>query len=150
MQFHGTYTSTLYVADWSSGLAMGVLTVWNHSIANIGCNLNGTTAATCSGYSSLTSGYTMGKQTGPTEIRWTSTFSDTDVQWGALTLTDAPTTTDDSGGNGAVATGVQLTNTALYYVTSEPAKDGAAARPAIDLRSLLLAVLVSTMIGVMV
>lgn len=92
----------------------------------------------------------MGKQTGPTEIRWTSTFSDQEVQWGALTLTDVPTNTDESGGNGAAATGVQPTNTALYYVTSQASKDGAAARPAIDLASVWLAALATGIIGILV
>ncbi|KAK5998389.1 hypothetical protein PT974_00768 [Cladobotryum mycophilum] len=75
VQFHGTYTST---------------------IADVECDLDGTTAATCSGYSSYKSGYTNGHHTGPTEVSWTSTFTGTDMQWGTLTLTDKPDSTDDS------------------------------------------------------
>ncbi|UNI21851.1 hypothetical protein JDV02_007802 [Purpureocillium takamizusanense] len=76
LKFHGTLTST-YIAD-------------------LACNMNGTTAATCSGYSSYASGYTNGHHTGPTEVSWTSTLSGSHVQWGVLTLTDKPTTTDNS------------------------------------------------------
>ncbi|WQF83523.1 hypothetical protein CDEST_08537 [Colletotrichum destructivum] len=82
LQFHGTKTSTL--------------------IADLGCTLSGTTAATCSGYSSLRSGYVNGKYTGPTEVSWTSTMTGSEVQWGVLTLADhdptataAPTTADN-------------------------------------------------------
>ncbi|EFQ30920.1 hypothetical protein CGRA01v4_08672 [Colletotrichum graminicola] len=66
LQFHGTKTSTL--------------------TADLGCTLSGTTAATCSGYSSLKSGYINGKYTGPTEVSWTSTMTGSEVQWGVLTL----------------------------------------------------------------
>ncbi|KAJ6444420.1 ATP-binding cassette transporter abc4 [Purpureocillium lavendulum] len=76
LKFHGTLTST-YIAD-------------------LECNMNGTTAATCSGYSSYASGYTNGPHTGPTEVSWTSTLSGSHVQWGTLTLTDKPSTTDNS------------------------------------------------------
>ncbi|GJC78003.1 hypothetical protein ColLi_00841 [Colletotrichum liriopes] len=83
LQFHGTKTSTL--------------------IADLGCTLSGTTAATCSGYSSLRSGYVNGKYTGPTEVSWTSTMTGSEVQWGVLTLaeenaaaTPAPTTPADN------------------------------------------------------
>ena len=58
--------------------------------------MDGTTAATCSGYSSFASGYTNGQHTGPTEVSWTSTLSGSAVEWGTLTLTDKPTTTDNS------------------------------------------------------
>ncbi|KAK1967117.1 hypothetical protein LY78DRAFT_19259 [Colletotrichum sublineola] len=68
LQFHGTKTSTL--------------------IADLGCTLSGTTAATCSGYSSLKSGYINGKHTGPTEVSWTSTMTGSEVQWGVLTLVE--------------------------------------------------------------
>ncbi|KAH7165561.1 hypothetical protein EDB81DRAFT_679538 [Dactylonectria macrodidyma] len=74
--FHGTYTSTY--------------------IANLECTLEGTTAATCSGYSSYKAGYTNGLYTGPTEVKWTSTFSGTEVEWGALTMAEVPKETDDS------------------------------------------------------
>lgn len=57
-------------------------------IADLGCTLSGTTAATCSGYSSLKSGYINGKYTGPTEVSWTSTITGSDVQWGVLTMAE--------------------------------------------------------------
>lgn len=60
------------------------------------CKLNGTTVATCSGYSSYAAGYTNGQNTGPTQVSWSSTLSGSDVEWGTLTLTDKPTATDDS------------------------------------------------------
>ncbi|KAK2001806.1 hypothetical protein LX36DRAFT_318991 [Colletotrichum falcatum] len=76
LQFHGTKTSTF--------------------IADLECTLSGTTAATCSGYSSLKSGYVNGKYTGPTEVSWTSTMTGSEVQWGVLTLAeeDAAATTE--------------------------------------------------------
>ncbi|KAG6007549.1 hypothetical protein E4U21_005850 [Claviceps maximensis] len=76
LKFHGTLTST-YIAD-------------------LECNMNGTTAATCSGYSSYRSGYTNGKHTGPTEVSWTSTLTGSQVHWGTLTLAPAPSETDNS------------------------------------------------------
>ncbi|KAL7789486.1 hypothetical protein V8C37DRAFT_386049 [Trichoderma ceciliae] len=75
LEFHGTVTST-YIAD-------------------VECDLNGTTAATCSGYSSYRSGYTNGHHTGPTQVSWTSTFTGSEVQWGTLTLANGPGATDD-------------------------------------------------------
>ncbi|KID78984.1 uncharacterized protein G6M90_00g024600 [Metarhizium brunneum] len=76
LKFHGTLTST-YIAD-------------------LECNMKGTTAATCSGYSSYCSGYTNGKYTGPTEVSWTSTLTGSNIHWGTLTLADKPSETDDS------------------------------------------------------
>ncbi|KAK1507724.1 hypothetical protein CTAM01_02836 [Colletotrichum tamarilloi] len=73
LQFHGTKTSTL--------------------IADLGCTLSGTTAATCSGYSSLKSGYINGKLTGPTEVSWTSTMTGSEVEWGILTMAEEPAAT---------------------------------------------------------
>ncbi|RNJ55179.1 hypothetical protein D7B24_008875 [Verticillium nonalfalfae] len=75
--------------------------------ANLECKLGGTTAATCSAYSSLKSGFVAGLYTGPTEISWTSTLSGSEVQWGTLTLADQPSKTgtpDDVSGT-AQATG---------------------------------------------
>ncbi|KAM4056731.1 hypothetical protein HRG_003599 [Hirsutella rhossiliensis] len=72
LRFHGTYTSTY--------------------IANLECRLNGTTAATCSGYSSYKAGYANGLLTGPTEMSWTSTLTGTDVEWGTLVMADNPKT----------------------------------------------------------
>lgn len=55
---------------------------------NLECDLEDKTAATCSGYSSLKSGYEIGTHTGPTEISWRSTFTGSEVVWAAITLTD--------------------------------------------------------------
>lgn len=55
---------------------------------NLECDLEGQTAATCSGYSSLKSGYVAGTNTGPTEITWKSTFVGPEVVWAPITLTD--------------------------------------------------------------
>ncbi|KAI9167061.1 Mannan endo-1,6-alpha-mannosidase DCW1 [Paramyrothecium foliicola] len=78
VHFHGTYTSTY--------------------IANLGCELAGKTAATCSGYSSYKEGYSNAFHTGPTEIYWTTTLSSSEVEWGVLTLTDTPTSTREELG----------------------------------------------------
>ncbi|CAM1511337.1 Fc.00g088500.m01.CDS01 [Cosmosporella sp. VM-42] len=64
------------------------------SIADLECTLDGTTAATCSGYSSYKAGYNF--HTGPTEASWTSTFSGSGVEWGVLTMAEKPKETDDS------------------------------------------------------
>lgn len=61
--------------------------------ADLRCDLTGTTAAVCSGYSSLGAGFHEGPITGPTETTWTSTYSASAVEWGVLTLTSTPTTT---------------------------------------------------------
>jgi hypothetical protein len=74
---------------------MGLIRVL-YSIADLECNMNGTTAATCSGYSSYRSGYTNGMHTGPTEVTWTSTLAGSNIHWGALTLAEKPAETDDS------------------------------------------------------
>jgi hypothetical protein len=60
------------------------------STANLACNLQGTTKATCSGYSSFNKGYNDGVHTGPTEVTWTSTFTDKEVEWGVLTMGALP------------------------------------------------------------
>lgn len=60
------------------------------STANLACNLQGTTKATCSGYSSFNKGYHDGVHTGPTEVTWTSTFTGKDVEWGVLTMGALP------------------------------------------------------------
>jgi hypothetical protein len=79
------------------------LTPWLRSIANLGCDLDGTTAATCSGYSSYKSGYSNGFHTGPTEISWISTLTGSDVEWGVLTMAAKPTKSHDSLDIGASA-----------------------------------------------
>ncbi|OAA61354.1 hypothetical protein ISF_05433 [Cordyceps fumosorosea ARSEF 2679] len=104
VEFHGTYTSTF--------------------IADIGCNLDGRTAATCSGYSSYKSGYKNGIVTGPTELSWTSTLTGTDVKWGVLTLTDIPKPSGDDD-NSADITMVPTKNTALLYLPSDTPESAA-------------------------
>lgn len=96
LEFHGTVTST-YIAD-------------------VECDLNGTTAATCSGYSSYKSGYTNGPRTGPTQVSWTSTFTGSELQWGTLTLADCPGATDGA----ADTSGVMATPTAPSGMMYEP------------------------------
>ncbi|KAH7328104.1 hypothetical protein B0I35DRAFT_506636 [Stachybotrys elegans] len=76
VRFHGTHTSTY--------------------IANMECDLNGTVAATCSGYSSFADGFTYGLYEGPTEVSWTKTLTGTDVEWGVLTMAEVPEPTDGS------------------------------------------------------
>lgn len=105
LKFHGTLTST-YIAD-------------------LECNMNGTTAATCSGYSSYRSGYTNGKYTGPTEVSWTSTFTGSNVHWGTLTLAQKPSETDDSlDVTGTDIAAPTVPSTAVYY--SSPTQGSAA------------------------
>lgn len=114
------------------------------SIANVECDLKGTTAAECSGYSSYRSGYTNGIHTGPTEVSWTSTLSGTDVEWGVLTL--APTPTITSEGLGVTITELDLPE----QTTSEPlplmpeSDEGAGPR----LRTPLLWPVVATVVAV--
>ncbi|TQV98862.1 hypothetical protein V2A60_007440 [Cordyceps javanica] len=102
--FHGTYTSTF--------------------IANIECDLDGRTAATCSGYSSCKSGYKNGRITGPTEFSWTSTLTGTDVRWGVLTLADVPKATGDDGGSDDTTT-QPTQNTALIFTPSDTPENSA-------------------------
>ncbi|KAL2024510.1 hypothetical protein VTK56DRAFT_7553 [Thermocarpiscus australiensis] len=64
-----------------SGSAPGTLT------ANLECQLDGTTVATCTGSSSFGSDYWEGTVTGPTQTVWTRTFTAAEVTWGVLTLT---------------------------------------------------------------
>lgn len=73
----------------------------------------------------------MGRQTGPTETSWTSTFTGTAVQWGALTLAEPPRITGGSKDNEQMPT-AQMTNTALYYVTKKSsAVEGMASKAAV-------------------
>ncbi|KND93088.1 hypothetical protein TOPH_02284 [Tolypocladium ophioglossoides CBS 100239] len=107
LKFHGTFTST-YVAD-------------------LECKLNGTTAATCSGF-------TDGQNTGLTEVSWTSTLSGSDVEWGTLTLADKPTTTDNS--LDVTATDIPaptVPSSILYYPTETGKGTGASIRVDIQL-----------------
>ncbi|KAL2176808.1 uncharacterized protein P884DRAFT_244544 [Thermothelomyces heterothallicus CBS 202.75] len=59
--------------------------------ADLECKLDGKTAATCTGSTSVGTSHREGQLTGPTETVWTSTFTGADVTWGVLTLsTPAP------------------------------------------------------------
>lgn len=94
------------------------------STANVECELNGTTAATCSGYSSYKSDYSNGLYTGPTELEWTSTLSGSEVEWGSLTLADMPSRTSEPLGV-TITTGSAIFESSedLYFVpepTDEP------------------------------
>ncbi|CAP67250.1 uncharacterized protein PODANS_1_22610 [Podospora anserina S mat+] len=76
------------------GVAPGTLT------AELECNLDGTTAATCTGSSSFGANHWEGTITGPTQTVWTETFTTPEVTWGALTLTTPgplPNTIDIDG-----------------------------------------------------
>ncbi|KAM0298553.1 hypothetical protein HYE67_006118 [Fusarium culmorum] len=70
VRFHGTHPSRL--------------------TANLECSLQGTTEATCSGYSSFDEGYNDGVHTGPTEVVWKSTFTGEEAEWGILTMGPLP------------------------------------------------------------
>lgn len=82
------------------------------SIANVECELDGTTAATCSGYSSYKSDYSNGLHTGPTEVKWTSTLSGSEVEWGSLTLAEKPERTSEP-------LGVTITTQSAIFESSE-------------------------------
>ncbi len=79
LHFEGRSPGTLYVS-LSLTLAVisprapapPVLTGCLFSTADLACSLAGTTAATCTGYSSYADGVTEGRLTGPTETSWTS------------------------------------------------------------------------------
>lgn len=84
----------------------------DNSIANLECELNGTTAATCSGYSSYKSDYSNGLHTGPTEVEWTSTLRGSEVEWGTLTLAEMPSRTSEP-------LGVTITTESAIFESSE-------------------------------
>ncbi|KAK1752117.1 hypothetical protein QBC47DRAFT_66369 [Echria macrotheca] len=93
-------------------------------IADLHCNLAGRTAATCTGSSSFGPNFHEGSVRGPTHTVWTSTFTGSQVAWGALTLTTpgpAPGTTDIDATAAATATD-QDTDAG---VPSAPAASGA-------------------------
>lgn len=107
VKFHGTVTSTY--------------------TANVACDLDGTTAATCSGYSSYKSGYSNGLHTGPTEVRWTSTLSGSEVEWGQLTLADKPSRTSEPLGVTITTQSALFESSGdLYYMPEETDEPGAA------------------------
>ncbi|TWU76436.1 hypothetical protein ED733_007011 [Metarhizium rileyi] len=127
LKFHGTLTST-YIAD-------------------LECNMNGTTAATCSGYSSYRSGYRNGKYIGPTEVSWTSTLTGSNVHWGTLTLTDTPTGTQDS--LDVTATNIALpTGTSPHSYTSTSTQTSAGEK--LEVKGSPMLALLSIFAGVIV
>lgn len=105
-----------------------MLTYGLNSTANLECDLNGTAAATCSGYTSYRSEYSDRMRTGPTEVTWTSTYHGTEVEWGTLTMTDAPKKTSDPLGV-TMTTGAPAFESSedLYYVPT-PTGEGAGVR----------------------
>lgn len=105
-----------------------------HSTADLGCDLNGTIAATCSGYSSYRSDYSDGMHTGPTELTWTTTYRGSEVQWGTLTMAEPPPKTSDPLGL-TMTTGAPsfASSGDLYYMPS-PTDEGAGATVRVDKR----------------
>ncbi|KAK5660476.1 hypothetical protein OQA88_13024 [Cercophora sp. LCS_1] len=88
-----------------TGAATGEIT------ADLQCNLQAQSAATCTGSSSLGPNFHEGSVRGPTRTVWTSTFTGTNVAWGVLTLAtpgSAAGTTDIDGT--AVMTGAEPTS----------------------------------------
>ncbi|KAK4185086.1 hypothetical protein QBC35DRAFT_504459 [Podospora australis] len=76
------------------GSAPGTLT------ADLECKLDGKSAATCIGSSSIGPNHWQGTLTGPTQTVWTKTFSAPEVTWGLLSLTTpgpTPTTLELEG-----------------------------------------------------
>ncbi|KAK3294024.1 uncharacterized protein B0H64DRAFT_399368 [Chaetomium fimeti] len=79
--------------------------------ANLECKLDGKTAATCTGSSSVGENHREGPLTGPTETVWTRTFAADEVTWGVLTLSTPgpqPGTTDIEGSMLASMTGTAV------------------------------------------
>ncbi|SPQ25232.1 7a14c49c-b90d-442b-97a8-75d98e959c6e [Thermothielavioides terrestris] len=68
--------------------------------ADLRCQLEGTTAATCTGSSSLGANDREGTLTGPTQVAWTKTFAAADVTWGVLTLSTPPPLPGTTGFDG--------------------------------------------------
>lgn len=60
--------------------------------AHLSCELDGKTAATCTGSSSYGTGFREGPITGPTQTTWTKTLTGSEVRWGVLSLTTPPVT----------------------------------------------------------
>ena len=129
VRFEGTLTST-YIAD-------------------LGCDLDGTTEATCSGYSSYKSGYSNGLYTGPTEVSWTSTFTGDEFQFGALTLADMPTSTDDALKNTATAALVPTTELVILPTTEAPSdpEEGVGSSPRVNKGLVVAASLSSALLA---
>ncbi|OLN97600.1 hypothetical protein CCHL11_01165 [Colletotrichum chlorophyti] len=156
LQFHGTKTSTLYALLCFPRHCVvrlhGELTTGHHdSIADLGCTMKGTTAATCSGYSSLKSGYINGIYTGPTEVSWTSTMTGSEVQWGVLTLADEPKVTNPPSPTGADDSNFDDLIYSGTISSSLPAETNPSAAPRLELRwafmSSLCSMAVVTLLG---
>ena len=102
------------------------------STADLNCVLAGTTAATCTGYTSYGSGFDEGSVTGPTQTRWTTTLSGSEVAWGILTLATPgsdPLTTDIEGTVvGPPTMGHWTRSGALPTATTTPTSAGDRAR----------------------
>ncbi|KAF4450503.1 hypothetical protein F53441_6393 [Fusarium austroafricanum] len=120
VRFHGTHTSRL--------------------TANLECNLQGTTRATCSGYSSFNKGYNDGVHTGPTEVTWTSTYSGSDVEWGILTMGELPHDPD-------VVTEVSSTPTDFVSMPIATNGDNAGTGLRVNVRAALLTAGCTLMVG---
>ncbi|KAK4157344.1 hypothetical protein C8A00DRAFT_29772 [Chaetomidium leptoderma] len=76
--------------------------------ADLECDLEGKTAATCTGSSSFGPNYREGTLTGPTQTVWTKTYAAAQMTWGVLTLSTPgplPDTTDIDGSLVASMTG---------------------------------------------
>ncbi|KXX82099.1 hypothetical protein MMYC01_201529 [Madurella mycetomatis] len=86
--------------------------------ADLECDLDGKTAATCTGSSSYGSGYQQGAITGPTETVWTKTFNASHVTWGVLTLTTP----------GPLAGTTDIDGTVVVTATTTPAPASGAGR----------------------
>ncbi|EWZ42180.1 hypothetical protein FOCG_02641 [Fusarium oxysporum f. sp. radicis-lycopersici 26381] len=120
VRFHGTHTSRL--------------------TANLECNLQGTTRATCSGYSSFNEGYSDGVHTGPTEVTWTSTYSGSEVEWGVLTMGELPHDPDP-------VTAVSSTPTDFVSMPIATNGDNAGASLDVSFKAALLAACCTLVVG---
>ncbi|KAF4126851.1 hypothetical protein GMORB2_0588 [Geosmithia morbida] len=121
---------------------------WSGSItsqftAYLGCDLVGTTEATCSGYSSYGPRFPPGPPSQSTKINWTSTLSGSAVQWGTLTLVDLPATATDDGSSSSGSPTAQTSNE--FYYTPEPTNAGT--RPTLSLWSVSAASLGSLLLA---
>lgn len=115
--------------------------------ADLGCDLEGTTEAVCSGYSSFNPAYFNGQVTTSTVTNWTSTLLGPEVEWGTLTLANVPPKTtggggEDSGSDASDASSVQTSND-FFYTPNPTGLAGGAPTP-----SGLLAALAGTLLGV--
>lgn len=145
IMFHGTVTSMLYVPPASRfRRKLCVTLVSNKCVAsrtaNLECDLDDTTAATCSGYTSFKPNYYSNRySSGVTETSWTSTVSGTAVQWGTLTMAAVPTSKKEPlDVSLTVSAGFGSSPGDSNYATS-PSKKGNGATLRVDLRLSALA-----------